>query len=451
MRLLLFLAQCAFGFSLRHTLRLSASSESFAFDGSGVRMARDAWGGSGLVSTRAFKAGDTLCTIPLSMCLLARRDGVICTGLKGQSDAVWDVAGDLREPIAESDEKLVTWDLRLAFALLEATAGSSLATAGSFWDNYTGALPQPASLTLPFCFSDVCLEETHDEELVARAKNQKARLSNFAVLDVPGWHRCAMDSGALTWAFALVRSRCFALAPDYFAVVPIIDIANHSPAPNSEFLVVGSSLENGACIIRARQDIALETPILIEYDAQADTQYDNRRLFTQYGFTLSGNGASSSHQEDFKSDEQIIAPGSDKAAVIDWLVDAVIVLDVERERAQSAAIELGRRIRAQPADSSAAQIVSSLRGDLLAELAAIEQRFTSFEADSILLNTLNAGQSTWVNRATGEDCEPSDPFALNRLQFAAAVRYRLEPKADLRVSLTLLQALADHGKFVIED
>ena len=48
------------------------------------------------------------------------RSGVV-GGLQGQTEAVWDAAGDLREEVGEERFKQgATWDVRLALAVFEA-------------------------------------------------------------------------------------------------------------------------------------------------------------------------------------------------------------------------------------------------------------------------------------------------------------------------------------------
>ena len=126
------------------------------FDASGIKMFRSAAfdeEGSGLVTTRAFKEGDVMATIPLEMCLVSHRSGAIQGGATvGQTDMMWDAAGDLRTSISEEDTSAGrTWDINLALALLDATAGASMA--GEFWDSYTGAYPRPETVTVPSCMS----------------------------------------------------------------------------------------------------------------------------------------------------------------------------------------------------------------------------------------------------------------------------------------------------------
>jgi len=81
--------------------------------GDAVQLQRGAFGRS-LVASRAVEAGEVLLSVPLSLCLTTHRSGV-CGGLMGQTDAMWEAAGDLREEVGEGlYQKGATWDVRLA-------------------------------------------------------------------------------------------------------------------------------------------------------------------------------------------------------------------------------------------------------------------------------------------------------------------------------------------------
>ena len=45
----------------------------------------------------------------------------------------------------------------------------------------------------------------------------------------------------LQWAFAVVRSRCIQVRNDWFGLLPVIDIANHSLNPNAELNMIVKS------------------------------------------------------------------------------------------------------------------------------------------------------------------------------------------------------------------
>ena len=71
---------------------------------------------------------------PLSaLCsLMVHRSGQV-RGLAGQTDLVWESVGDLREEVGQQRfEGGESWDVRMALAVLEATAGA----AGQIWESY---------------------------------------------------------------------------------------------------------------------------------------------------------------------------------------------------------------------------------------------------------------------------------------------------------------------------
>jgi len=68
-------------------------------------------------------------------------------GLLGQTDLCWEAAGDLRDPVSDEDfERGMTWDVRLALALLEATSDPQIG--GKFWSIYGRLLPEPHTVTV---------------------------------------------------------------------------------------------------------------------------------------------------------------------------------------------------------------------------------------------------------------------------------------------------------------
>lgn len=68
-------------------------------------------------------------------------------GLYGQTDLCWEAAGDLRHPVSDEDfARGMTWDVRLALALLEATSSPQIG--GKFWSVYGRLLPQPHTVTV---------------------------------------------------------------------------------------------------------------------------------------------------------------------------------------------------------------------------------------------------------------------------------------------------------------
>jgi hypothetical protein len=261
-----------------------------------------------LVAQKSFGFGDVVMAVPSDMCLLVRRDGSVVSGLKGQLDASLDdpCIGDLRHPVPVGAPPEVTWDVRLAFALLDATAGTSLAESGDFFDAYAWALQAPDALSLPLCMSPYMLTQLQNPAMEAAAIAQQRRLASVAGMygdvhahrvTLASWqraqqahpddvHRLPPPLSPLQWAFALVRSRCFKAGADVFAFVPLIDMANHAvahPAAQFEFSN-GDGIINGFAL-RAARALTPGDEVTICYDGT----HSNDRLMTQYGFTVDGN------------------------------------------------------------------------------------------------------------------------------------------------------------------
>lgn len=101
-----------------------AGSNSIGYDPSKVKITESSeLNGKFIVSGTDLRKGDVVLSIPIDMCLVANKEGQVF-GLQGQSDFIWEVAGDLREPVGDADyERGRTWDVQLAVALLQATDG----------------------------------------------------------------------------------------------------------------------------------------------------------------------------------------------------------------------------------------------------------------------------------------------------------------------------------------
>jgi hypothetical protein len=69
----------------------------------------------------------------------------------------------------------LTWDVRLALALQEATADISVG--GQLWELYSRLLPAPHEVTVPFCLPSGILKEMQHAQLAKRAQAQKDRLT----------------------------------------------------------------------------------------------------------------------------------------------------------------------------------------------------------------------------------------------------------------------------------
>lgn len=224
--------------------------------------------------------GQVMLSVPRESCLIIsfenkdKKDGEILVPKDGTWPRLMQGLG--------FDEPL-TWDMLLALALLDAVSGDG----GALWQQYAiNILPSPASLTVPFCWSQSRLEQLDHPEIIEAARQQQQRLmALFPALsqsddeDEPSW---------MAWAFACVRSRAYRIDGSSFGLVPNMDLANHSVQPNSNFQ---TSKDNSKSLeLVALKEIKQGEEIFISYTGPEG--YTNQRLMSQYGFVLrDGNPA----------------------------------------------------------------------------------------------------------------------------------------------------------------
>jgi SET domain len=153
-------------------------------------------------------------------------------------------------------------------------------------------------LTLPFCSSEEFIDRYIQVPIVAKAaKLQKLRLRSLfpdLVQDHKA-HRLSQFSlqnldteksavpYPLEWAFAVVRSRCFSVASDWFAMLPMIDMCNHAHEPNAELDAKPKATKTFDLV--AKSSIPKECEITISYS----DWHANQRLYSQYGFVQENN------------------------------------------------------------------------------------------------------------------------------------------------------------------
>lgn len=339
------------------------------YDVSRVSIAKSSFDmGNGLVAKQSIKQDEIIVSVPLATCISSHRCGAI-RGLAGQTDFSFDLFGDLRECVSEEEEQKTgrSWDVNLAVALLMATCGENLAESGEFWESYRGAFPTPDTVTLPFFLSDDLLDEFQDEQLKSNAIRQRTRIQSI----VSNKNAPAPEGfdNALLWAFAMVRSRCFQVSDDWFAMVPIIDISNHDTfGPSAKFEVIqppqsqalseeeaeDALFTNGVCILRATKDLTEGDSITINYGGVDKAAYSNERLLIQYGFTDPGNPTLSDNIFPSMSNEEkamsLTYKMSEKEE--DAVIDAASRLFADGgsliERVQSVAPLLGRQVKLMP-------------------------------------------------------------------------------------------------------
>ena len=249
-----------------------------------VALERTASRGRSLVTSRPVEAGEQLLRIPLDLCITAHRSGV-CGGLVGQTDVMWEAAGDLREEVGEDMYRRgATWDVRLALGVLEATAGAG----GPFWDMYRRLLPSPPQMLHPVCLPAAMQAELQDSELqggtterVALLRDVYPMLANHATHPATASYEqmgapMEMIPSPLEWAYGLVTSRCFTMSDgDTFAFVPFLDLCQHDSPPAADFASDGEAFH-----LRALRPLDAGEQVTICYG----DDYNSRRMFKQYGF-----------------------------------------------------------------------------------------------------------------------------------------------------------------------
>jgi len=261
-----------------------------------VRLVEDTVGSRSVICLDNVEKDNVILSVPGRLCLWANRDGTI-EGLEGQSDVTWLEAGDLRigYPDLLKGQGL-TWDLRLAIALLEASLEKR--SGGGFWDVYGFLLPAPHSLTMPICFPKDLTKEIQNDFMEKAAAQQHSRLESlFPSLIKPGYHpkfavyqELGMTSAvpnALMWCFSMVRSRVFSASSDRFAFVPFLDMCNHWVEPNADYKY---NEESNSFDLFALRPIARGDEVLISYG----NALSNDDLFMRYGFVIPGNPVANS-------------------------------------------------------------------------------------------------------------------------------------------------------------
>lgn len=237
-----------------------------------------------LVTTRAVDVGETLLTVPRALLITAHRSGII-GGLQGQTEIMWEAAGDLRDDVGEAMfAKGATWDVRLALAVFDACSGAG----GPFWDAYRQLLPPPPKVAHPLTLPENWLYEMQDEEMEAEAALLRHKLAMlYPLLDEHAVHPATAgyeEMGApmeqipkpLVYMYALVASRCFRMSDgDTFAFVPFLDMCNHAAKPTANF---GSG--QGGFALEALKPLNQGDEVSICYGED----YTTSRLFSQYGF-----------------------------------------------------------------------------------------------------------------------------------------------------------------------
>jgi len=241
-------------------------------NGVAVRQWNGADGGSGygLQASQACPAGTPLIILPPSLHLT-------------YDNAITDPR--LLALIAQVPTEL--WGAKLALQLL----AHRLQGDASPFEPYIANLPQGFP-GLPMFFPPDAVQALSYPPVTEQVKRRCRWLLNFSkdvLAPLPGtqadpFEGVAIDANALGWALGAVTSRAFRTrGPDQpAALLPLIDMANHSFEPNAKIAAVPKS--KGTLAMVAVRDLEPDEPILISYGG-----LPNDFLLLDYGFICADN------------------------------------------------------------------------------------------------------------------------------------------------------------------
>ncbi|CAE8737740.1 unnamed protein product [Polarella glacialis] len=175
-------------------------------------------------------------------------------------------------------------DVLLAVILLEAADLPR-------WAAYRAVWPSQADLMerLPVFWSPSRLSSGPFQALSSSAQARRRSLRSAA-------ERLGIDPERLTWAHALVSTRAVGASINACALIPGVDLANHSSTPNADLVVAGEPgirtgratvttyrkvWEHGSAGLVAKRDLVAGEAVRISYGS-----YPNQRLLLDYGFSL---------------------------------------------------------------------------------------------------------------------------------------------------------------------
>ncbi|NXX80912.1 SETD4 protein, partial [Urocolius indicus] len=251
------------------------------FQDSNLRPAEFWATGRGLMTTKAFQAGDLIISLP-EKCLLTT--GTVLSSCLGEYIMKW-------KPPVSPLVALCT------FLIAERHAGEN-----SLWKPYLDVLPK--TYTCP-----VCLE--HDvvnllpEPLRQKSQEQRTTVHEFYVSSKAFFSSLqplfAENTGtiftysALRWAWCTINTRtiymkhsqreCFSLEPDVYALAPYLDLLNHSPNVQVK---AAFNEQTRSYEIRTNSQSKKYEEVFICYGP-----HDNQRLLLEYGFVATDNPHSS--------------------------------------------------------------------------------------------------------------------------------------------------------------
>ncbi|XP_051145076.1 uncharacterized protein LOC127261001 [Andrographis paniculata] len=236
--------------------------------------------GLGLLASEDIPKGTDLITLPQHIPLrFEAKDG--------ESSALIDLARHIPEEL---------WAMRLGLKLLQERAKK-----GSFWWPYISNLPETYSVPIFFPGEDIknlqyapLLHQVNKRcrFLLDFERLVKSKLENVKPDDHPFGGQ-DVDASSLGWAMSAVSSRAFRLYGrnangthiDTPMCLPLIDMCNHSFAPNAEIVQENeSSSENMLVKVIAKVQIKQDDPIELNYGC-----LNNDLFLLDYGFVVPSN------------------------------------------------------------------------------------------------------------------------------------------------------------------
>eukprot|EP00930_Biecheleria_cincta_P037307 TRINITY_DN25596_c0_g1_i1.p1 TRINITY_DN25596_c0_g1~~TRINITY_DN25596_c0_g1_i1.p1 ORF type:complete len:315 (-),score=40.59 TRINITY_DN25596_c0_g1_i1:42-986(-) len=196
------------------------------------------------------------------------------------------------------DNTTTTEEFRLAAAVIEALNDPE-------WHFYKAIMPSFEDLgrQLPVFWDESRLMSATEEFPTLRAQVlDRRRMLSLAAADL------GVPESKLTQAHALVSTRAVGAGIHACAMIPGVDIANHSPHPNTDLSVAGEPgvkvgratktkegfiWEHGTAGLVAARDISAGEPVRISYGG-----YPNQRFLFDYGFTLGPDNPHGNLEED---------------------------------------------------------------------------------------------------------------------------------------------------------
>lgn len=180
----------------------------------------------------------------------------------------------------------LTVDVQLAACIAEEADSED-------WRHYRAVWPSPEDLAarLP-----VFWEPERFDEFPALMPRLEAEASARRQLLLRVAPRLGIAPQRLLWAHALVSTRAVGASQGACAMIPGVDLANHSPDPNTQLVVAGvpgirngratltstgQVWEHGAAGLVTKRALAAGEAVRISYG-----EYPNERLLLDYGFSL---------------------------------------------------------------------------------------------------------------------------------------------------------------------